>query len=135
MSTGFVNLHRVLHASPVRPCRVVHDPAATVGWIAFRGFVCTLEHVAVRDRGTSRTRFTNVPVGSGHAFGGERVDHAGIFDDPNLAGDMMTPVSGGPSGTAPLAVRPPDRQPPSDSQRIVGSACWGTISPRGQVRT
>jgi uncharacterized protein YndB with AHSA1/START domain len=100
MSTGTVRLHRVLRAPPERVYRAFLTPAALAKWLPPRGFTCVVELFEARVDGRFRMRFENFSAGGGHAFGGrylelvpgERIRYTDVFDDPNLAGEMVTTV-------------------------------------------
>jgi len=96
-----VQLHRVLHARPERVYRAFIDPAAICKWLPPNGFTCTVHHMDVKVGGTYKMSFTNFSGGNGHSFGGtyieltpnERICYTGVFDDPNLPGQMKTTIT------------------------------------------
>ena len=96
-----VQLHRVLHARPERAHRAFIDPAAICKWLPPNGFTCTVHHMDVKVGGTYKMSFTNFSGGNGHSFGGtyieltpnERICYTGVFDDPNLPGQMKTTIT------------------------------------------
>lgn len=101
MSTNTVNLHRVLRAAPERVYRAFLDPQAMVKWLPPNGFTGKVHHMDAKVGGSYRMSFTNFTTGSSHAFGGEYLElvpnqlirYTDRFDDPNLAGEMITAVS------------------------------------------
>lgn len=96
-----VQLHRVLHARPERVYRAFLDPAALCKWLPPNGFTCTVHHLDVKVGGTYKMSFTNFSTGNSHSFGGtyteltpnERICYTGVFDDPNLPGQMQTTIT------------------------------------------
>ncbi len=101
MSTGTVQLHRVLASTPERVYRAFTDPAAMVKWLPPHGFTGTVHEMDARVGGRHRMSFTNLTTGHGHSFGGtyvdlkpnERLRYTDRFDDPNLPGEMTTTVT------------------------------------------
>jgi uncharacterized protein YndB with AHSA1/START domain len=101
MSTGTVQLHRVLRAPPERIYRALLDPDALVKWLPPHGFTCKVIHLDARVGGGYRMVFTNLGNGQSHAFGGEylellpnaRIVHTDRFDAPGPGGEMRTTVS------------------------------------------
>ena len=101
MSTGTVQLHRVLAATPERVYRAFTDPAAMVKWLPPHGFTATVHEMDARVGGRYRMSFTNFSNGQSHSFGGTYVElkpnellrYTDRFDDPNLPGEMMTTVT------------------------------------------
>ena len=101
MSTGTVQLHRVLRAPPERVYRAFLDAAALCKWLPPHGYTCTVHHLEAHVGGTYRMSFTNLSTGHSHAFGGEylelvpheRIRHTDKFEDANLPGVMTTTVS------------------------------------------
>lgn len=99
MST--VRLHRVLRTTPERLYRAFVDPDAMAKWLPPNGFTGKVHHMDARVGGSYRMSFTNFATGSSHTFGGtylelqpgERLRYTDRFDDPNLAGEMVTTVS------------------------------------------
>jgi uncharacterized protein YndB with AHSA1/START domain len=96
-----VRLHRVLRASAERIYRAFLDPDAMAKWLPPHGFTGKVEHLDGTVGGSYRMSFTNFGTGNGHAFGGEflelvpnqRIRHTDRFDDPNLAGEMVTTIT------------------------------------------
>lgn len=108
MTTGTVQLHRVLRAPPERVYRAFLEAGAMAKWIPPYGFTCQVHHMNASVGGTFRMSFTNFSTGNSHAFGGEylelvpneRISYTDRFDDPNLPGELrvtvvLTPVSCG----------------------------------------
>jgi len=101
MSTGTVQLHRVLRAKPEKIYRAFLDATAIAKWIPPYGFICQVQHMAASVGGTFRMSFVNFTTGQGHSFGGEylelvpdeRIRYTDKFDDPNLPGVMQVTVS------------------------------------------
>jgi uncharacterized protein YndB with AHSA1/START domain len=95
-----VRFHRVLKAPPERVYRAFVDPDAKVKWLPPHGFTARVHHLDARVGGSYRMSFTNLTSGKSHAFGGtylevkpgELLRWSDRFDDPNLAGEMMTTV-------------------------------------------
>lgn len=100
-ATNTIRLHRVLHARPERAYRAFLDPAAICKWLPPNGFTCTVHHMDVKVDGTYKMSFTNFSTGRSHSFGGtyielvptERIRYTGVFDDPNLPGQMQTTIT------------------------------------------
>ncbi len=100
MTTGTVNLHRVLRAPPERVYRAFLDRDALVKWMAPNGFTAQVHELDARVGGKYRMSFTNFTTGNGHSFGGEylelvpneRIRYTDKFDDPNLPGEMQVTV-------------------------------------------
>ncbi len=101
MTTGTVNLHRVLRAAPEKIYRAFLDAGALAKWLPPYGFVGTVDHLTPEVGGTFRMSFTNFTSGNSHAFGGEylelvpqeRICFTESFDDPNLPGVMKVTVN------------------------------------------
>lgn len=101
MSTGTVNLHRVLKAKPENIYRAFLNAAAMAKWLPPYGFTCTVHHMDAKVGGTFRMSFENFSTGQGHSFGGEYLElvpgqlirYFDKFDDPNLPGEMQVTVS------------------------------------------
>jgi uncharacterized protein YndB with AHSA1/START domain len=101
MPTNTVRLHRVLRAPPERIYRAFLDADALAKWLPPHGFTCKVHHQDARVGGTYKMSFTNFSTGSSQAFGGEylelvpheRIRNTDRFDDPDLAGGMITTVS------------------------------------------
>ena len=101
MTTGTVNLHRVLRAPPERVYRAFLDAGAMAKWLPPYGFTCQVHHMDARVGGSFRMSFANFTTGNGHSFGGEylelvpneRIRYTDKFDDPNLPGEMQVTVN------------------------------------------
>ena len=101
MTTGTVQLHRVLKAKPEKVYRAFLDPAAMAKWIAPYGFTCTVHHMDAKVGGTFRMSFQNFSNGQEHAFGGEYLEllpgqllrYTDKFDDPNLPGELQVTIT------------------------------------------
>ena len=101
MSTGTVQLHRVLRANPERVYRAFLDADAMAKWLPPNGFTGKVHHLDAKVGGTYKMSFTNFTTGHRHSFGGEyrelvpheRIRYTDRFDDPNLPGEMQTTVS------------------------------------------
>ncbi len=101
MSTGTIQLHRVLRAKPERIYRAFLDAAAMAKWLPPYGFTCQVHQMEAKVGGTYRMSFTNFTTGQGHSFGGvyrelvpfERIRYTDSFDDPNLPGEMQTTIT------------------------------------------
>jgi uncharacterized protein YndB with AHSA1/START domain len=97
---GTVRLHRVLVTTPEKVYRAFIDPDAYARWIPPNGFTGKVHEMDPKAGGKYRMSFTNFTTGNGHSFGGEytalqpgqRVQYKSIFDDPALAGDMVTTI-------------------------------------------
>ncbi len=101
MTTGTVQLHRVLRAKPERVYRAFLNAAALAKWLPPFGFTCTVHHIDAKVGGTFKMSFTNFTTGNGHSFGGEylelvpneKIRYTDRFDDPNLPGVMECAVT------------------------------------------
>jgi len=101
MTTGTVQLHRVLAATVERVYRAFTDPAAMVKWLPPHGFTATVHEMDARVGGRYRMSFTNFSNQQSHSFGGTYVElkpnellrYTDQFDDPNLPGQMMTTIT------------------------------------------
>jgi len=101
MATSTVKLHRVLRTTPQKIYRAFLEADALARWLPPNGFTAAVEHMDARVGGTYRMSFTNFTTGNGHSFGGtylelipnERIRYTDKFDDPNLAGEMITTVT------------------------------------------
>jgi uncharacterized protein YndB with AHSA1/START domain len=101
MTTGIVNLQRVLRATPERVYRAFLEPDAIAKWLPPYGFTCQVHHMNAQVGGTYKMSFRNFSTGNSHSFGGEYVEllpfekirYSDRFDDPNLPGQMYTTIS------------------------------------------
>ena len=101
MTTNTVRFHRVLRARPERVYRAFLEADAMAKWLPPYGYTCKVHELDARVGGTYRMSFTNFGTGRGHSFGGEylellqgqRIRYTDRFDDPNLAGEMLTTVT------------------------------------------
>ena len=100
-STSTIRHHRVLRATPERVYRAFLDPDALAKWLPPNGFTCKVHHLDARVGGTYKMSFTNFTTGKSHSFGGtylelkpyERIRYTDKFDDPNLAGEILTTIT------------------------------------------
>jgi uncharacterized protein YndB with AHSA1/START domain len=101
MTTGTVQLHRVLRATPDKVYRAFLDADAVAKWLPPYGFTCQVDHLDARVGGTYKMSFSNFTTGDGHSFGGEylelvpseKIRYTDKFDDPALAGEMQTTIT------------------------------------------
>jgi uncharacterized protein YndB with AHSA1/START domain len=101
MSTGTVQLHRVLKTNPDKVYRAFLESAAMAKWIPPYGFTCTVHHMEAKVGGTFKMSFSNFSTGHQHSFGGEYLElvpgqlirYTDRFDDPNLPGEIQVTVS------------------------------------------
>ena len=101
MTTGTVQLHRVLRAKPEKVYRAFLNAAALAKWLPPYGFTCKVQHLDARVGGTFKMSFENFSNGHGHSFGGEYLElvpgelirYTDKFDDPNLPGEIQVTVS------------------------------------------
>jgi uncharacterized protein YndB with AHSA1/START domain len=101
MTTGTVQLHRVLRATPECIYRAFLEPDAIAKWLPPYGFTCQVHHMDARVGGTHKMSFRNFGTGNGHSFGGEYIElvpnekirYTDRFDDSNLPGEMRVTVS------------------------------------------
>lgn len=101
MTTNTVRLHRVLRATPDRIYAAFLNAAAMSKWLPPNGYTCTVHHMDAKVGGTYKMSFADIGSGHGHSFGGEylelvpneRLRYTGVFDDPNLSGEMQTSVT------------------------------------------
>ncbi len=100
MTTGTVQIHRVLRTTPEKIYRAFLDADAMAKWLPPYGFTCKVHHLDPVVAGTFRMSFSNFSTGHGHSFGGEylelvpfeRIRYKDKFDDPNLPGEMQVTV-------------------------------------------
>ena len=101
MTTGTVELHRVLRAPPERVYRAFLDASALARWLPPFGFTGTVHQLDAVVGGRWRMSFTNFGRGQSHSFGGEYLalkpgellHYTSVFDDPSLPGQMETRVT------------------------------------------
>jgi uncharacterized protein YndB with AHSA1/START domain len=101
MTTNTIRLHRVLRCTPDRIYAAFTNPAAMAKWLPPNGYSCTVQHMDARVGGSYKASFSDIGTGHGHSFGGdylelvpgERLRYTGVFDDPNLKGEMQTTVT------------------------------------------
>jgi len=101
MTTGTVQLHRVLRAPPERVYRAFLEPDAMAKWLPPFGFTCQVHQLEPRVGGTHRMSFRNFSTGHGHSFGGEYLElvpneklrYTDRFDDPTLSGTLEVTVT------------------------------------------
>lgn len=95
-----VTLHRVLTASPEKVFRAFSNTDAYCSWIPPYGFICKVDHLEFRVKGTYKMSFLNFTTDKSHSFGGEILEikpneliiYTDRFDDPNLPGEIITTV-------------------------------------------
>ncbi|WP_256080810.1 SRPBCC family protein [Massilia sp. YIM B04103] len=100
MSTT-IRLHRVLRTSPDHVYRAFLDADALCKWLPPHGFTAKLHQQEPKVGGSYRMSFTNFTTGHTHSFGGKYLElspgellrYTGVFDDPNLPGEMQTTIS------------------------------------------
>jgi len=100
MTTGTVELHRVLKAPPERVYRAFLDAAALARWLPPFGYTGTVHRLDAVVGGGWRMSFTHFGSGQSHSFGGDYLElqpgqklvYTATFDDPNLPGRMQTTV-------------------------------------------
>ena len=100
MSTNTIRLHRVLRASPQKVYRAFVEPEAIAKWIPPNGFTCTVHKMDAKVGGMYKMSFTNFTTKQSHSFGGkylelnpgQRIRYTDKFDDPNMAGEIMTTI-------------------------------------------
>ena len=100
-NTNTVRLQRVLRAPPEKVYRAFIDPDAMVKWLPPNGFTGKVHEMNAKVGGSYRMSFTNFGTGKSHSFGGtylelkphERLRYTDKFDNPNLAGEMVTTVA------------------------------------------
>src|SRR2546425_6396998 len=99
-NTNAVRLHRVLRAPPARIYRAFLDADAMAKWLPPNGFTGKVHQMDAKVGGIYRMSFANFSTGNSHSFGGtyleltphERIRYSNKFDDPNLAGEMLTTI-------------------------------------------
>jgi uncharacterized protein YndB with AHSA1/START domain len=95
-----IKLHRVLKGAPDRVYKAFLDADAMAKWLPPYGFTGKVHQIDAKVGGTYKMSFTNFCTGKSHSFGGkflelktsERIRYTDKFDDPNLAGEMITTV-------------------------------------------
>jgi len=100
MASGTVRFHRVLTAKPERVYKAFLDADAMAKWLPPFGFTGKVHSIDARVGGSYKMSFTNFSTGNSHSFGGtyrelvpnERIVYTDRFDDPNLAGEMITTI-------------------------------------------
>ncbi|AKU22752.1 SRPBCC family protein [Massilia sp. NR 4-1] len=100
MSTT-IRLHRVLRTSPDHVYRAFLDADALCKWLPPHGFTARMHQQEPKVGGSYRMSFTNFTTGHTHSFGGKYLElspgellrYTGVFDDPNLPGEMQTTIS------------------------------------------
>ena len=100
MTTGTVNFHRVLRATPDRIYRAFLEADAVAKWLPPYGFTCQVHQLDAKVGGTYKMSFRNFGSNQIHAFGGEylelvpgeRLRYSDRFDDPGMPGEMMTTI-------------------------------------------
>ena len=100
MANNSVSLHRVLKAPPEKVYRAFTESLAIASWIPPYGFICTVHEMNVKVGGKYRMSFHNFSTGNAHTFGGKYLEikpneflkYIDQFEDPNLAGEMITSV-------------------------------------------
>jgi uncharacterized protein YndB with AHSA1/START domain len=101
MPANTVRLHRVLRAKPEKVYRAFVDADAMARWLPPNGFTCKVDRLDAKVGGIYKMSFRNFTTGNAHSFGGtylelvpnERLRYTDKFDDPKLAGDMITTVT------------------------------------------
>ncbi len=101
MATHTVRFQRVLRASPEKVYKAFLDADAMAKWLPPNGFTGKVDHLDSKVGGTYHMSFTNFSTGHSHSFGGkylelvphERIQYSNKFDDPNLAGEMLTTIT------------------------------------------
>ncbi|MFN8610866.1 MAG: SRPBCC family protein [Vulcanimicrobiota bacterium] len=100
MSTGTVQLHRILRASPDKVYRAFVEPDAFSRWLPPHGFCASLVRMDVRVGGGFQMSFRNFTTGHSHAFSGtykeleagRRLSYTTVFEAPGPAGELTTTV-------------------------------------------
>ncbi len=100
MADNSVTLHRVIKAAPEKVFKAFTEPNALSSWLPPWGFLCVVHSMEVKEGGSYKMSFINFSTGNGHSFGGEYLEikpnefikYTDRVDNPNLPGDMITPV-------------------------------------------
>jgi uncharacterized protein YndB with AHSA1/START domain len=95
-----IKLHRVLKAPPQRVYKAFLNADGLAKWIPPSGFTCKVHQMDPKVGGTFKMSFTNFENGQSHSFGGtylelvanEKLRYTDVFDDPNLAGEIVVTV-------------------------------------------
>ena len=74
MTTGTVNLHRVMIAAPERIYRAFLEPDAIARWLPPYGYTCLVHRLDAKVGGTHKMSFRNFGTGKSHDFGGEYLE-------------------------------------------------------------
>lgn len=101
LSTGTVQLHRIIRTAPERIYKAFLDGDALAKWLPPYGFTCKVHHMDAQVGGGFKMSFINFSSGQGHSFGGQYhelvpnqlIRYTDRFDDPNLPGEMQVTVS------------------------------------------
>lgn len=101
MTTGTVQLHRVLRAPPERVYRAFLNAPALARWLPPFGYTGTVQQLDAVVGGSYRMSFTHFASGQSHSFGGDYLElrpaeflrYTACFDDPNLPGQMQTSIT------------------------------------------
>ena len=101
MTTHTLHLTRKITAPAERIYRAFLDPDAVVKWMPPHGFTGKVHELDARVGGRYRMSFTQFANGKQIDFGGEyhelvpgeKIRHSDRFDDPALAGEMITTVT------------------------------------------
>jgi len=96
-----IRLHRVFRTDPGKVFRAFVDPDAMAKWLPPNGFTGKVHALDARVGGIHKMSFTNFSTGHSHSFGGqyielvpgERIRYTDQFDDPKLAGEMVTTIT------------------------------------------
>lgn len=96
-----IRLHRVLRAPPERVYRAFVDADALCKWLPPHGFTAKMHEFDAKVGGGYRMSFTAFDTGDAHAFTVKYIDlephvrivHTDVFDDPNLAGEMVVTIT------------------------------------------
>lgn len=101
MTTGTVELHRVLRAPPERVYRAFLEAHALAKWLPPFGYSGQVHQLDARVGGLWRMSFTHFGSGQVHSFGGQylvlqpgqTLRYTSRFDDANLPGEMVTTIT------------------------------------------